>query len=93
MLVGPLAENFDAVLENSETVEVITRDANNPGLIINRETLTRFADYEIDPISRSLFLKSPIASQDIAGNPIYIRVFSGYLNGERTATSRYFYAS
>ena len=70
----PLAENFDAVLENSETVEVITRDANNPGLIINRETLTRFADYEIDPISRSLFLKSPIASQDIAGNPIYIRV-------------------
>ena len=70
----PLAENFDAVLENSETVEVITRDANNPGLIISRETLTRFADYEIDPISRSLFLKSPIASQDIEGNPIYIRV-------------------
>lgn len=70
----PLAENFDAVLENSETIEVITRDANNPGLIISRETLTRFADYEIDPISRSLFLKSPIASQDIEGNPVYIRV-------------------
>ncbi|WP_201508745.1 DUF11 domain-containing protein [Psychrobacter alimentarius] len=70
----PLAKDFDAVLENSETVEVITRDANNPGLIINRETLTRFADYEIDPISRSLFLKSPIASQDLEGNPIYIRV-------------------
>jgi uncharacterized repeat protein (TIGR01451 family) len=70
----PLAENFDAVLENSEIVEVITRDANNPGLIISRETLTRFADYEIDPISRSLFLKSPVASQDLQGNPIYIRV-------------------
>ena len=70
----PLAENFDAVLENSEIIEVVTRDANNPGLIISRETLTRFADYEIDPISRSLFLKSPIASQDIEGNPIYIRV-------------------
>lgn len=70
----PLAENFDAVLENSETVEVITRDANNPGLIIKRVTLTRFADYEIDPISRSLYLKSPIASQDFAGNPNYLRV-------------------
>ncbi|WP_201585017.1 DUF11 domain-containing protein [Psychrobacter jeotgali] len=70
----PLAENFDAVLENSETVEVIVRDANNPGLIISRETLIRFADYEIDPISRSLYLKSPIASQDLAGNPIYLRV-------------------
>ncbi|TXD98158.1 DUF11 domain-containing protein [Psychrobacter frigidicola] len=70
----PLAENFDAVLENSETIEVITRDANNPGLIISRKTLTRFADYEIDPISRSLYLKSPIASQDLDGNPIYLRV-------------------
>jgi len=70
----PLAGNFDAVLENSETIEVITRDANNSGLIIRRETLTRFADYEIDPISRSLYLKAPIASQDIEGNPIYLRV-------------------
>lgn len=70
----PLSDNFEAVLENSETIEVITRDANNAGLIIRRETLTRFADYEIDPISRSLFLKAPIASQDIDGNPIYLRV-------------------
>ncbi len=70
----PLAENFDAVLENSEIIEVITRDANNPGLIVSRKTLTRFADYEIDPISRSLFLKAPIASQDFDGNPIYLRV-------------------
>ncbi|WP_372829303.1 SdrD B-like domain-containing protein [Psychrobacter maritimus] len=70
----PLANDFDAVLENSETIEVITRDRNNPGLIVRRETLTRFADYEIDPISRSLYLKSPIASQDIDGNPIYLRV-------------------
>ncbi|WP_289115592.1 hypothetical protein [uncultured Psychrobacter sp.] len=70
----PLAEDFDAVLENSETIEMITRDRNNPGLIVNREALTRFADYEIDPISRSLYLKSPIASQDLEGNPIYIRV-------------------
>ncbi|WP_288996982.1 hypothetical protein [uncultured Psychrobacter sp.] len=70
----PLGEDFDAVLENSETVEVIIRDANNSGLIISRKTLTRFADYEIDPISRSLYLKSPIASLDIDGNPIYLRV-------------------
>lgn len=70
----PLANDFDAVLENSENIEVITRDANNPGRIVRRETLTRFADYEIDPISRSLYLKSPIASQDIDGNPIYLRV-------------------
>ena len=70
----PLAEDFDAVLENSETVEVLVRDADNPGVIISRERLTRFADYEIDPVSRSLYLKAPIASQDFDGNPIYLRV-------------------
>lgn len=70
----PLADNFDAVFENSETVEVITRDANNAGRIIRRETLTRFADYDIDPISKSLYLKAPIASQDFDGNPIYLRI-------------------
>ena len=70
----PLADDFDAVLENSETVEVLVRDADNPGLIVSRKTLTRFADYEIDPISRSLYLKTPIASQDFDGNPIYLRV-------------------
>ena len=43
-------------------------------MIIRRDTLTRFADYEIDPISRSLYLKAPIASQDFDGNPIYLRV-------------------
>ncbi|WP_227677652.1 outer membrane protein [Psychrobacter sp. H8-1] len=41
---------------------------------MRRETLTRFADYEIDLISRSLYLTSPIASQDFDGNPIYLRV-------------------
>ncbi|WP_227691517.1 SdrD B-like domain-containing protein [Psychrobacter aestuarii] len=80
----PLGSNFDAVLENSETVEVITRDANNPGLVIKRETLNRFADYEIDPISRSLYLKAPIASQDFDGNPIYLRVTTEVdTNGEK----------
>lgn len=70
----PLADNFDAVMMNSETVEVIIRDADNPGVVISRQPLTRFADYEIDPISRSLYLKAPIASQDFNGNPIYLRV-------------------
>ncbi|MDO5768583.1 MAG: hypothetical protein Q4P13_03695 [Psychrobacter sp.] len=70
----PLAEDFDAVLENSETVEILVRDADNPGIIISRERLSRFADYDIDLISRSLYLKAPIASQDLNGNPIYLRV-------------------
>ena len=70
----PLAENFNDILENSESVEVLVRDADNPGIIVSRQSLTRFADYEIDPISRSLYLKSPIPSQDFNGKPVYLRV-------------------
>lgn len=70
----PLAKNFADVRQNSETVDVIVRDANNTGVIISRTPLQRFADYNIDPISHSLYLKTPIASQDANGNPIYLRV-------------------
>ncbi|WP_227429640.1 DUF11 domain-containing protein [Psychrobacter sp. I-STPA6b] len=77
----PISKNFDNVLENSETVEVITRDADNPGIVISRRRLTRFADYEIDPISHSLYLKNPIPSQDFDGNPIYLQVTVEVDNG------------
>lgn len=70
----PINTNFNAVLENSESVEVIVRNADNPGVVISRTALTRFADYEIDPVSHSLYLKTPIPSQDLDGNPVYLRV-------------------
>lgn len=73
---GPyeLSDDFEAVLENSETVEIIVRDRDNNSVILERETLTRYADYEIDPISESIYLKAPIPSLDIDGNPVYLRV-------------------
>jgi len=64
----------DLILENSEKVEVITRDRNNPGLIIAKQTLTRFSDYEIDTYSNSIYLKQAVASVDKDLNPNYIRI-------------------
>ncbi|WP_228147474.1 SdrD B-like domain-containing protein [Acinetobacter sp. ANC 3813] len=64
----------DLILENSEKVEVLTRDRNNPGLIIAKQTLTRFSDYEIDSYSNSIYLKQSVASVDKDLNPNYIRI-------------------
>lgn len=64
----------DLILENSEKVEVLTRDRNNPGLIIAKQTLTRFSDYEIDNYSNSIYLKQAVASVDQDLNPNFIRI-------------------
>ncbi|ENW91583.1 SdrD B-like domain-containing protein [Acinetobacter dispersus] len=66
--------NAQDVRENSEKVEVITRDRNNSGLIIARTTLARFADYEVDTFSNSIYLKDPVPSVDADLNPVFLRI-------------------
>lgn len=66
--------NAQDVRENSEKVEVITRDRNNPGLIITRTTLARFTDYEVDTFSNSIYLKDPVPSVDADLNPVFLRI-------------------
>lgn len=70
---GPfaLAGNMAA---NSETVEILVRDRNQPSLVLGTTTLTRFADYDIDPQSGRLLLRAPVASLDANMNPLSIRV-------------------
>lgn len=77
LITGPYAignVNTDAVLSNSEKVEVIVRDRNNPGLIISQKTLTRFTDYQVDTFSNSIFLTSTLGSVDANNNPVYLRI-------------------
>ena len=64
----------DQILENSEKVEVLTRDRNNPSLIIAKQTLTRFSDYEVDTYSNSIYLKQAVSSVDQDLNPNFIRI-------------------
>jgi uncharacterized repeat protein (TIGR01451 family) len=66
--------SVDDVLTNSEKVEVIVRDRNNPGLIVSQTTLDRFTDYEVDTTGNSIYLKSPISSVDSNLNPVYLRI-------------------
>ncbi|WOE40636.1 MULTISPECIES: SdrD B-like domain-containing protein [Acinetobacter] len=73
---GPysLGINADDIQENSEKVEIIVRDRNNPGLIISQKTLSRFSDYEIDTYSNSIYLTTPLSSIDENLNPVYLRI-------------------
>lgn len=71
---GPYDLDFNDVVENSETVEILTRDRDQPSVILNTERLTRFVDYTLDYFNRTLIFNRPIPARDENFNPISIRV-------------------
>jgi hypothetical protein len=71
---GPFVLSQRSGLTNSERVEIITRDRNQPAVILKVALLTRFADYTIEPFTGRLLLKAPVPSVDQNLNPISIRV-------------------
>lgn len=58
----------------SERVEVITRDRNNPGVILRIAPAVRFSGYTIDPLTKTLMFTSPVHSVDDELNPQSIRL-------------------
>src|SRR5205807_902048 len=71
---GPFTLSNPNGVENSEKVEVLVRSRNQPALILDIKQLSRFADYEFEPFTGQLLLKSPILSLDFNLNPISLRV-------------------
>ena len=71
---GPYSLDTVDVVENSETVELITRDRDQPDVIIRTERLGRFSDYTLDFFNGALIFNRPIASRDADLNPVAIRV-------------------
>ncbi len=71
---GPYFFSSKSGLINSERVEILTRDRNQPSLILNIVSLSRFSDYEFDPFSGRLLFRAPIPSMDSNLNPNSIRV-------------------
>ena len=71
---GPFVLSNPNGVENSEKVEILTRDRNQPSVIIDIRELTRFADYEFEPFTGELLLKAPLPSLDSNLNPQSIRV-------------------
>ncbi len=58
----------------SEIVEIVIRDRNNPGRVISATQQTRFSDYTLDGFTFGLLFRRPLPSFDADGNPVFIRV-------------------
>ena len=71
---GPYFLSRPSAVINSERVEIITRDRNQPALILAAKPMTRFADYTIEPYTGRLLFRAPVPSVDENLNPVSIRV-------------------
>jgi uncharacterized repeat protein (TIGR01451 family) len=71
---GPFQLGTSGALVNSEKVEIITRDRNQPAIVISTAGATRFVDYEIETLTGRILFKAPVPSRDRDLNPVFIRV-------------------
>ena len=73
-LSGPYAISQTNALANSELVEILVRDRNQPALVLSRRVLTRYADYDFEPFSGRIVFREPVMSVDENLNPVSIRI-------------------
>jgi hypothetical protein len=78
---GPYQLSQRNPLPNSAQVDVITRDRNQPSLVLADTPLTQFTDYSVEAFSGQILFKAPIPSVDANLNPVYIRVAYEVGNG------------
>ena len=71
---GPYALSSTDALENSEQVEILVRDRDQPAVIISATPQQRFSDYEIEAFTGRLLFRAPVPSVDANLNPISIRI-------------------
>lgn len=71
---GPYALGRPNALANSETVELLVRDRNQPAIVLSRKTLARFADYDFEPFSGRVLFRQAVPSVDENNNPVSIRI-------------------
>ncbi len=71
---GPYRVSHLPMVENSETVALITRDRNQPSRVLRSVTLARFVDYEVETLGGGILLRAPLASLDAGFNPNTVRV-------------------
>lgn len=71
---GPYSVSNPNGVSGSEKVEIVTRDREQPALILGVRPMTRFVDYQFEPFSGRLLFTSPVPSMDERMNPVSIRV-------------------
>lgn len=71
-LSGPYALGARDILANSEQISIEVRDRLRPDLVIDRRSLVRHIDYDIDYFAGTLRFREPILSRDSSLNPQFI---------------------
>ena len=61
------------IVTNSETIEIITVSRDNPGVVLNTQTLSRFGDYSLDSVTGELSFSETVPMNDEDSNPVFIR--------------------
>lgn len=70
---GPYAVGQPNAVANTEKVELLVRDRSQNSIILKRELLTRFVDYDFEPFTGKMLFRKPIPSVDENLNPVSIR--------------------
>ena len=73
-LSGPYSVSNANGVNRTEKVEVLTRDRNQPAVILVVTPMVRFTDYDFEPFSGRLVFRRPVAAVDELLNPQTIRV-------------------
>jgi len=71
---GPYLLGNGTMVINSERIEVIVRDRNQPGVMLSNVQQVRYADYDIEPLTGRILFRAPVASLDADLNPVSIRI-------------------
>lgn len=71
---GPYPLNYRYPRVNSERVELVTRDRNQPSVVLQSQAMSRFTDYVVDFSTGGILFRRPVQSLDANLNPIYVRV-------------------
>ncbi len=71
---GPYVIAGRELVANSEKIEILTRDRNQPGLVLKTVTLARFTDYDFESQTGRIVFRAAVPTLDANFNPNSIRI-------------------
>ena len=71
---GPYQLSQPNARMNSERIDILTRDRNQPERVLKIMPLTRFSDYTMEPFTGRILLRQPLPSLDAEFNPVSLRI-------------------
>ena len=85
---GPYQLSNRDILRNSEIITIETRDRFRPDLIVERRSMKRYVDYEIDYQLGTIIFRHPVNASDSSFNPrVIVAEYETSADTERNVTA------